>query len=155
MWLLQRIKRRRLAKKILNSMQELKSAILAIFQTGPEWPCPISMALNNPSKDFKKKFLFCFEFLAMLEGKFRSSPFLGVQYCKMTVCIVTNVVRFLQTFFLNWSVTCVCTYPLRIMTLLIPTDTIFKQYISHVHLQKQFLFSTTIWKHYLVSYYNE
>ena len=48
-------------KKISNYMQGLKSAILAIFQTGPEWPCPVSTALKNPSLDFKKK--FCFGFL--------------------------------------------------------------------------------------------
>ena len=38
-----------------------QSAILAIFQTGPEWPCPVGTALKNPSLDFKKK--ICFGFL--------------------------------------------------------------------------------------------
>ena len=42
-------------------MQGLKSANLATFQTGPEWPCPISAALKNPSLDFKN--YFCFGFL--------------------------------------------------------------------------------------------
>ena len=51
MALLQCIKRRHLAKKILNSMQGLKSAILAIFQRGPQWPCPVSTALKNPYHD--------------------------------------------------------------------------------------------------------
>ena len=32
-------------------MQGLKSAILAIFQRGPGWPCPVSAALKNPSMD--------------------------------------------------------------------------------------------------------
>ena len=48
-------------KKNSNYMQGLKSAILAIFQTGPGWPCPISTALKNPLLDFKK--YFCFGFL--------------------------------------------------------------------------------------------
>ena len=54
-------------------MQGLKSAILAIFQTGLGWLCPVGSALKNPSQDFKN--YFCFGFLAMLEGKIRASPF--------------------------------------------------------------------------------
>ena len=38
-------------------MQGLKSAILAIFQTGPGWLCPVSTALKNPSLNFKFFFL--------------------------------------------------------------------------------------------------
>ena len=49
-------------------MQGSKSAILAIFQTGPEWPCTVSAALKNPSKGAD-------EFLAMLEGKIREATF--------------------------------------------------------------------------------
>ena len=37
-------------------MQGLKSAILAIFQNGLGWLCPFSVALKNPSVDFKKYF---------------------------------------------------------------------------------------------------
>ena len=37
-------------------MQGLKSAILAIFQTGLGWQCTVSAALKNPSKDFKNYF---------------------------------------------------------------------------------------------------
>ena len=44
------------SKKISNYMQGLKSAILAIFQTGPGWPCTVSVALKNPSLNFKKSF---------------------------------------------------------------------------------------------------
>ena len=63
-------------KKFSNYMQGLKSAILAIFQTGPGWPCTVSAALKNPSQDFKIIFaLGADEFLAMLEGKFREAPF--------------------------------------------------------------------------------
>ena len=36
-------------KKILNYMHGLKSAILAIFQKGLGWPCPVSAALKNAS----------------------------------------------------------------------------------------------------------
>ena len=39
-------------------MQGLKSAILAIFQTGPGWPCAVSTALKNPSLDLKKRLGF-------------------------------------------------------------------------------------------------
>ena len=57
-------------------MQRLKSSILAIFQTGPGWPYTVSAALNNPSQDFKKNFApVADEFLAMLEGKIRVTPF--------------------------------------------------------------------------------
>ena len=53
----------------------LKSAILAVFQTGPGWPCTVSAALMNPSQDFKILFgLGADEFLAMLEGKIRVTP---------------------------------------------------------------------------------
>jgi hypothetical protein len=37
-------------------MQGLKSAILAILQTGLGWLCTVSAALMNPSQDFKKSF---------------------------------------------------------------------------------------------------
>ena len=51
-------------------MQGLKSAILAIFQRGPGWPCAVSAALKNPSVDLKNSFCIgADEFLAMLEGK--------------------------------------------------------------------------------------
>jgi hypothetical protein len=37
-------------------MQWLKRAILAIFQNGLAWLCPVSPALNNPSQELKKIF---------------------------------------------------------------------------------------------------
>ena len=40
-------------KKNSNSMQGLKSAILAIFQNGLGWLCPVSVALKSPSQEFK------------------------------------------------------------------------------------------------------
>ena len=43
-------------KKISNSMQRLKSAILAIFQIGPGWPGIVSVALKNPSQDLENSF---------------------------------------------------------------------------------------------------
>ena len=42
-------KRSNLAQKNLNYMHGLKSAILAIFQKGLGWPCPVSVALKNAS----------------------------------------------------------------------------------------------------------
>ena len=63
-------------KKFSNSMHRSKSAILAIFQTGPGWRGTVSAALKNPSQDFKILFaLGADEFLTMLEGKIREAPF--------------------------------------------------------------------------------
>ena len=57
-------------------MHGSKSAILAIFQTGPGWPCTVSLALKNPSQDLKNLFaLGAEEFLAMIEGKIKEAPF--------------------------------------------------------------------------------
>jgi hypothetical protein len=60
-----------------NYMQGLKSIILAIFQKGP----------RESLTGFQKFFLFLdsYEFLAMLEGKLGVSPFVRIQYCKITV----------------------------------------------------------------------
>ena len=46
--------------KISDSMQGLKSAILTILHRGPGWPCPVSVALKNPSLDLKISFCFMF-----------------------------------------------------------------------------------------------
>jgi hypothetical protein len=35
-------------------MQGLKSAILAIFQNGLGWLCPVSAALKNPLQEYQK-----------------------------------------------------------------------------------------------------
>ena len=43
-------------QKNSNSMHGSKSAILAIFQTGPGWPGTVSAALKNPSQDFENSF---------------------------------------------------------------------------------------------------
>ena len=57
-------------------MHGSKSAILAIFQTGPGWPCTVSAALKNPSQDFKIIFaLGADESLAMLEDRIREALF--------------------------------------------------------------------------------
>ena len=56
-------------------MHGSKSAILAMFQTGPGWPCTVSAALKNPHR--MSKILFALgadEFPAMLEGKIREAP---------------------------------------------------------------------------------
>ena len=37
-------------------MKGLESAILAIFQNGLGWLCPVSAALKNPSQEFKNSF---------------------------------------------------------------------------------------------------
>ena len=60
-------------------MQGLKSAILAIFQNGLGWLCPVSAALKNPSQESKN--YFCFGenlFLERLKGKSRKGPFMYV-----------------------------------------------------------------------------
>ena len=69
-------------KKNSNYMQGLKSAILAIFQTGPGWPCPISTALKNPLLDFKK--YFCFGFL-WIPRKIERPHFFKILPGKITV----------------------------------------------------------------------
>ena len=72
-------------------MHGSKSAILAIFQTGPGWPCTVSAALKNPSQDFKIIFaLGADEFLAVQESKIREAPFFKVQSSKITVWDAKN-----------------------------------------------------------------
>ena len=44
-----------------NDFQITCRAILAILQTGPGWPCPVSTALKNISLAFKNS--LCFGFL--------------------------------------------------------------------------------------------
>ena len=56
-----------------NSMQGLKSAILAMFRRGLGWPCPVSAALKNPLLDLEK--YFCLGLLLMMEGKIRKDSF--------------------------------------------------------------------------------
>ena len=57
-------------------MHGSKSAILAIFQTGPGWPATVSAAFKNPSVDFKNSFASgADDFLAILEGKIREGLF--------------------------------------------------------------------------------
>ena len=51
-------------KIFLNYMHGLKSAILAIFQRGLGWLCPVSKALKNASSGAD-------EYLETLEGKIR------------------------------------------------------------------------------------
>ena len=52
--------------KISKYLQGLKSAILAILQTDLGWTCTVSVALKNPSQDFKNSFaLGADEFLAI------------------------------------------------------------------------------------------
>ena len=63
-------------QKKSKSMHISKSAILAIFQTGPEWLCTVSAALKNPSQDFKILFASSAdESIGIQEGKIREAPF--------------------------------------------------------------------------------
>jgi hypothetical protein len=58
-----------------NPIQGLKSAIWAIFQNGLGWPRPVSPA-RIPHRISKNIFVLgSYEFLAMLEGKIRETPF--------------------------------------------------------------------------------
>ena len=59
--LTKRFKRSNLAQKILNYKHGLKIAIMAIFQKGLEWPCPVSTLKCGPQKRIialEKLFLF-------------------------------------------------------------------------------------------------
>ena len=60
------------SKAISNSLHGSKGAILAIFQKGPGWLCP-----QESLTGFKKNIfvLGFYEFLVMLEGKIRETPF--------------------------------------------------------------------------------
>ena len=69
-------------------MKGLKSAILAIFQTGPGWPCLLVQPSRIPC--WISKILFAlgsYEFLAMLEAKLERAYSFRVQIGKITVCI--------------------------------------------------------------------
>ena len=86
-------------------MQELKSAILAIFQRGLGWPCPVSAALKNPSVDLKNLFaLGADEFLPMQcwNAKLERALFCRVQSGKITVyyeIVFRNISKKLQVNF--------------------------------------------------------
>ena len=70
-------------------MHGSKSAILAIFQEGPGWPCPDSDRIPHRIS----KILFAFgadEFLAMLEGKTKSAHFSKIQSGNITVWIANS-----------------------------------------------------------------
>ena len=57
-------------------MKGLKSAILAIFQHGPGWPCPASVAIKNHSQELKNLFVLgSYESLERLKGKIGEAPF--------------------------------------------------------------------------------
>jgi hypothetical protein len=85
-------------KKFSNYMQGSKSAILAIFQTGMGWPCTVSAALRIPHRISKKFFaLGANEFLAILEGKIRATPFFKVQSGKIAVCTSFFIYSLLKT----------------------------------------------------------
>ena len=52
------LEKKTFGQKKLNSMQGLKSTILAIFQRGPGWPCPVISALKNLLLKLKDSFCF-------------------------------------------------------------------------------------------------
>ena len=72
-------KRSNLAQKIFELHAWIKSAILAIFQAGLGWPCPVNAALKNASWHLKILFVFGGEYLERLEGKNRNCLFFYAQ----------------------------------------------------------------------------
>ena len=67
-------------------MDGSKSAILAIFQTGPGWLSLLVRPSRIPHRT--SKILFAFgadEFLAMLKHKIKEAPFFKVRSGKITV----------------------------------------------------------------------
>ena len=68
-----------------NYMKGLKSVILAIFQTGPGWPCHVSMAFNNPLQDLKKYFWVPMNSEQCRQAKLEQVHFSTIQYCKVKV----------------------------------------------------------------------
>ena len=80
-----------LAPKKLYCMQRLKSAILAIFQIGPGWPCTVSGALKNPSQDFKNSFCIGCRWIS---SNARRHHFLKVGSGEITVCPPSAIISF-------------------------------------------------------------
>ena len=74
-------------------MQGLKSAILAIFQTGPGWPCPVSTALKNSSLEFNNSFCFGFVWIPSKcwKAKLERAYSFRVQSGKITVWFILSV----------------------------------------------------------------
>ena len=73
-------------------MEGLKSAILANFQNGLGWLCPVSAALKNPSKEFKNSFCFGCQLIPRKTGKYNQKG--PIQSGKITVCsVITNLVQ--------------------------------------------------------------
>ena len=66
-------------KNILNYMHRLKSAILAIFQRGLGWPCPVSAQKCIIAFETFFLFLGADEYLERLEGKIRKCLFFYVK----------------------------------------------------------------------------
>jgi hypothetical protein len=64
----------------------LKSAILAIFQIGLGWLCPVSATLKNPSKEFNNSFCFWCRLIPR-KPKVKRAHFSKVQFGKITVCL--------------------------------------------------------------------
>ena len=58
-------------QKVSNFIHRYKSAILAILKNGLGWPCPVRLALKNPSQELKKYVcLGCAdEYIERLDGK--------------------------------------------------------------------------------------
>ena len=63
-------------KQFLNYMRGLKRAILAIFQKGLGWPCPVGPALENASI---LSVMGADEYLERLECKIRKCLFFHVK----------------------------------------------------------------------------
>ena len=70
-----------------NSMHGSKSAICAIFQTGPGWLCTVSSALKNPSQDFINSFFLWVQMNSWKcwKAKLEWPHFFKVQSGKITV----------------------------------------------------------------------
>ena len=73
-------------KKFSNSMHGSKSAILAIFQTGPWWPCTASAALKNPSQDFKNSFCIGYWWIPSNAGRLEWPYFFKIQSGEQCAC---------------------------------------------------------------------
>ena len=72
-----------------KKLEGLKSAILANFQSGLGWPCPVSTGHQESLEGIQKNLfvLGFYEFLERLEGKTGEGPiFFKIQSCKITVC---------------------------------------------------------------------
>ena len=72
-------------------MHGLKSVILASFQEGLGWLCPVSAALKNSSQEIKKSFCFGCQLIPRQTGRqnFKGTIFLRFNLVKYVIVLIS------------------------------------------------------------------